>query len=83
MRVIRVVISTMLLVGCLAGAAFVVWDTAVRGTPSSNGGSESTATSTTIVTSEPPSGTPPKSAAKNPFIPVVQLPGTATTQPPP
>jgi len=82
MTVVKRIVASVFLVGCLLGTGFVVWDTWQRGTPSVDIGPED-ATIPTPPTSEPVSADKfPISVTKNPFTPLVQLPPTATTQPP-
>ena len=81
MKFVKVALATLLLVGCLAGTGFVVWDTATRGTPSVDVGPEDAQAPTTPTTDPTAVDKFPISVTKNPFTPLVQLPPTATTQP--
>ena len=81
MRIAKTILAIVLLVGCLAGTGFVIWDTATRRTPSVDVGPEAAQDSSTPTTDPTAVDKFPISVTKNPFTPLVQLPATATTQP--
>ena len=82
MSVVKRICSVALLVACLLGVGFVVWDTAWRGrtTPTNTDVIETTST-TSAAGSSAEVDRFPITATKNPYAPLVQLPPTATTQP--
>ena len=82
MSIVKRIIVSLLLVGCIAGAAFVALQTAFRPSPNAAGSeTPSSQPSTTATTSGNTVNTFPIGNTKNPFVPLAQLPATATTQP--
>lgn len=78
---LRRIALSVLVVACLAGAAFVIADTWVRGTPTADVAPASENSTNTSVPGETTASTFPVASNKNPFQALVQLPATATTQP--
>lgn len=82
MSIVKRIVISLLLIACLAGTAFVVLQTALRPSPST--ASDVPASSSTTSTTAGNGNTVdtfPVGKTKNPFIPLAQLPATATTQP--
>jgi len=81
MSIVRAIIGWTLLTLCIFGAAFVALDTSQRGRGSSGISNSASSTTTTPTTSGNTVDRFPIAETKNPFVPLVQLPATATTQP--
>jgi hypothetical protein len=81
MSVVRTLLGWTLLALSIFGAAFVAWDTSQRGNASTGISNNAVSTTTTPTTGGNTVDRFPIAETKNPFVPLVQLPPTATTQP--
>ena len=81
MSIVRAILGWTLLALSIFGAAFVAWDTTQRGRSTSGISNNAVSTTTTPTTSGNAVDRFPITETKNPFVPLVQLPATATTQP--